>query len=119
MIRQIPNVILGNATIADNAQHLSIAFPVIFLQEKKVQVFATRTGAPTNLLVSIQLAPENLPLLYTTLGTPGTLVITGSLILPWTTHSEWAQVMLQCPAYAGVPANDFWSLFVYFEGFSV
>lgn len=104
----IPNIILPTyaplgtevEAIADAAQHVSLAFGVHAQQEKTVQVYATNLlGLAAPLWVWVEVAPSNVNAAYVQLAAPTILVVTGNTILQWTTHSSWARVVAQCPAW--------------------
>lgn len=112
-MRLIPNLILpqvgaGIETVNDAVVHYSIGVHVYNMQEKQVQVYATlAAGAPGNLLVWVELAPENTAAFYTMIGTQNVVIATGSVILAWTIHSEYMRIAVQAPG-AGVAA--FWTV---------
>lgn len=107
-IVQIPTIILPQVaptgteveTIADALTHVSIGFPLDALQEKVAYVYATAVGGPAPLNVWVELAPSDVAAAYVLLGAPTVLAVTGSAIIPWTTHSSFARLVAQCPAWA-------------------
>jgi len=99
--------------IADNGVHASVAFDVSRFQEKTIYVYATAVAVPAPLNVWVELAHTNVATAYVVLGAaPLTLVVTGSLVIPWTTHSSFARVVAQCPGWVGGQ----WLCQVVFEG---
>ena len=120
MTIQIPNIILPTARVgveamADAAQHISLSLPVRYLQEKTVQVYAAiAAGAPAPLNIWVELAPSDTAALYVIVGVPTVIVATENAILQWTTHSEFARVIAQVPAWAA----GTWEIAIHFLGAS-
>ena len=117
---QYPTIILPQVaplgteveTIADAAEHVSLAFPVEFLQEKVVYVYATAVGGPAQLQVWVELAPSDVAAAYVALGAPTALAVTGNAIIAWTVHSRYARFIAQCPGWV----SGAWVLQAVFEG---
>ena len=106
---QFPTIVLPQVaplgteveTIADAVVHTSLSFPVDSLQEKTVYVYATNPlGMAAPLQVWVELAPADVAAAYAPLAAPTILVVTGTAILQWTTHSSFARIRAQCPAWA-------------------
>ena len=118
-MRQYPTIVLpqagaGTETINDAVVHYSITFPVWALQEKAVEAVAVLTlGAPGNLQVWIEVAPFDIAALYAQLGAITIIAATGSVVIPWTAHSEFARIATQA---LGAGATDYWDVAVYFLG---
>ena len=88
-------------TVADALEHVSLSFPADSIQEKVVYVYAVNAaGLAAPLEVWIEIAPSDVAAAYVMLGAaPTILVVTGDVVIPWTTHSSFARVVAQCPAY--------------------
>jgi len=107
-VRQIPTVVLPQIAplgtelevVADAVEHVSVSFPVDSLQEKTVQIYAVLAVAAAPLSVWIEVAPADVAAAYVILGAPAVLAVTGDAVLQWTTHSSFARVVVQCPAWA-------------------
>ena len=131
---QVPSIILPQAwTIGIETEnlnnlvvHYSIEFPVRYLQEKTIQVYAVEIivfGAAGNLQLWVEVSPypSTLSALYwAQLGGITTLVPTNvnltahRAVLPWTAHSEYARLAAQMPV-AAAPATAFWTIQAIFE----
>ena len=117
---QFPTIVLPQVaplgteveTIANAVVRTSLSFPVDSLQEKTVYVYATNPlGMAAPLQIWVELAPANVAAAYVALAAPTILVVTGTAIIPWTTHSSFARVQAQCPAWVA----GSWILQVVFE----
>jgi len=118
-VKQIPTVVLPQIAplgteaevVADALVHTSLSFPVDSLQEKTVYILATNAGAAA-LNVQVELAPADIAAAYAPVGAVTILAVTGNVLIPWTIHSSFARVTVQCPAWAA----GFWALQVVTEG---
>ncbi len=117
VIRQRANIILptagtGTETIADTSEHASTEFEAWQLQEKQVNILGVLAGAAGHLLAWVEVSSTGVAGTWVRVGTPSVLAATGSLLLAWTMHSEYARVVLQAPVWTA----GSWVVAVYFEG---
>ena len=118
--RQYPTIVLpqigaGVETVNDAVVHYSIEIPTVYLQEKVINVYCTlAAGAPGPVNCWVEVSPFPLAMgnFYAPLGVPVGVAATGNISLPWTAHSEWARIGIQC---LGGTAVAFWTLFAIFS----
>jgi len=127
---------VGNETevIADNSEHASIDIPTEYLQEKIIHIIATEivvAGTPGNLWCWVELSPVDSdtstaywaaigggggalaptsPVIEVGTGTNGTI---HTLIIPWTSHSAYARLIVQTPSPS---ATAYWAVQAIFSG---
>lgn len=116
----LPQAMTGVELVNDAVVHYSFGLETQFIQEKKLQVYCTEAlGAPGNIRLWVELAPEDTAAYYTMLGVISVIVPTGVLtttqgiILQWTTHSEYARLAVEAP---GAGALAIWSVVGVFSG---
>lgn len=122
---QIPTIVLPQARtgvelVNDAVAHYSFGIPTAFIQEKQLQIYCTEAlGAPGNILIWVEVAPEDTAAYYSLLGVvsaiipTGVLLTTQAIVLPFTTHSEYVRLAVQAP---GAGALNIWSVVGVFSG---
>lgn len=105
LLRQIPhNAVVLNSAVANTSRRIFVA-PYL---KKTLIIKATKTLAPGDLTVSVQIADEDVDASYITpSGFSKTFSTTGSDMIEWETHSTWSRIVIQ--AASGNIAN-YWTV---------
>lgn len=99
--------IIFDQVIRDEVVHYSSGQRVGLFQEKHIHVYSTVSGSQGNLVVWVELSPDDLPSHYTMLGTEEVSLANEKFSLPWNVYSEYARLAVQV---RGAGAGNAWTV---------